>query len=66
VLSPEVIKYIKDDASSWEGEPIKRIAAEGQLMAYAHNGFWYAMDTLRDKMMLDHLWEGGRAPWKVW
>jgi glucose-1-phosphate cytidylyltransferase len=66
LLSPEVIKYINDDASSWEGEPIKRIAAEGQLMAYAHNGFWHAMDTLRDKMMLDQLWESGRAPWKVW
>lgn len=66
VLSPEVIGYIEGDTSSWEGEPIKRIAAEGQLMAYSHTGYWQAMDTLRDKMLLDHLWETGHAPWKVW
>jgi glucose-1-phosphate cytidylyltransferase len=66
VLSPKVIMYIKDDTSSWEGEPIKRIAAEGQLMAFVHDGFWQAMDTLRDKTILDGLWESGRAPWKVW
>ncbi len=66
VLSPKVMEYIEGDASSWEGEPIKKIANEGQLMAFVHNGFWQAMDTLRDKMTLDSLWEKGRAPWKVW
>lgn len=66
VLSPKVFDYIEGDASSWEGAPIKQIASAGQLMAFAHNGFWQAMDTLRDKTLLDSLWESGRAPWKVW
>ena len=66
VLSPKVIDYIEGDNSSWEGEPIKRIAQEGQLMAFAHNGFWQAMDTLREKTLLENLWDSGRAPWKVW
>lgn len=66
VLSPKVIDYIDGDNSSWEGEPIKRIAQEGQLMAFAHHGFWQAMDTLREKTLLDNLWDSGRAPWKVW
>lgn len=66
VLSPKVIDYIEGDNSSWEGEPIKRIAREGQLMAFAHNGFWQAMDTLREKTLLENLWDSGRAPWKVW
>jgi glucose-1-phosphate cytidylyltransferase len=66
VLSPKVLDYIDGDASSWEGAPIKEIASKGQLMAFVHNGFWQAMDTLRDKMLLDSLWDSGRAPWKVW
>jgi glucose-1-phosphate cytidylyltransferase len=66
VLSPKVFDYIEGDASSWEGAPIKEIANEGQLMAFVHSGFWQAMDTLRDKMLLDSLWDSGRAPWKVW
>ncbi|EKS36389.1 glucose-1-phosphate cytidylyltransferase [Afipia broomeae] len=66
VLSPKVLDYIEGDASSWEGAPIKEIANQGQLMAFVHNGFWQAMDTLRDKMLLDSLWGSGQAPWKVW
>ncbi len=66
VLSPKVIDYIDGDTSSWEGGPIKRIAEDGQLVAFLHDGFWQAMDTLRDKTVLDGLWESGHAPWKVW
>ncbi|WP_336810814.1 glucose-1-phosphate cytidylyltransferase [Bosea sp. MMO-172] len=66
VLSPKVLSYIEGDSSSWEGEPLMRIATDGQLMAYEHQGFWAAMDTLRDKNMLEELWGGGSAPWKAW
>ena len=66
VLSPEGLSYIEGDSSSWEVEPLMRIAAEGQLMAYEHHGFWAAMDTLRDKNMLEELWASGSAPWKAW
>jgi len=66
VLSPKVLSYIEGDSSSWEGEPLMRIATDGQLMAYEHHGFWAAMDTLRDKNMLEELWAGGSAPWKAW
>lgn len=66
VLSPKCIDLIAGDHSSWEGEPLTRLAAEGQLMAFAHDGFWQPMDTLREKNMLEELWTSGRAPWKVW
>lgn len=66
VLSPKVIDYIADDASVWEWEPMRRLAAEGQLSAYIHRGFWQPMDTLRDKNHLEELWASGTAPWKVW
>ena len=66
VLSPCCLDYIADDAASWEGEPLTRIAAEGQLIAFQHTGFWQPMDTLRDRNYLEELWESGRAPWKVW
>lgn len=66
VLSPSVIDYIADDASVWEREPLERLAAEGQLAAFKHGGFWQPMDTLRDKTHLEELWACGRAPWKVW
>ena len=65
VLEPKVIDYIKDDGTSWEGEPLKRIAAEGQLQAFYHDKFWQPMDTLRDKNHLEALWESGNAPWKT-
>jgi len=66
VLSPGVFEYIKGDHTTWEGEPLDRLAHEGQLGAFAHQGFWQPMDTLRDKMRLEELWNSGKAPWKVW
>ncbi|MFT3735692.1 MAG: glucose-1-phosphate cytidylyltransferase [Rhodocyclaceae bacterium] len=66
VLSPEVLDYLDGDACVWEREPLERLAAEGQLAAWQHTGFWQPMDTLRDKTMLEELWASGQAPWKVW
>jgi len=66
VLSPAVLDYIDGDHTVWEGEPLERLAHEGQLAAYAHEGFWHPMDTLRDKNQLEAMWSSGRAPWKVW
>jgi glucose-1-phosphate cytidylyltransferase len=66
VLSPEVARYIDDDATVWEQAPLKRLAQEEQLAAYRHRGFWYAVDTVRDKRHLQELWESGSAPWKLW
>lgn len=66
VLSPKVFDYIEDDATSWEGAPLERLSAEGELMAYEHDGFWQPMDTLRDKNYLEELWASGEAPWKCW
>ncbi len=66
VLQPEAIRLIKDDATSWELEPMTRLAAEGQLMSFEHTGFWQPMDTLREKNMLEDLWQSEQAPWKVW
>ena len=66
VLSPNCLKYVRDDQSSWEGEPLTKLAKENQLMAFEHAGFWQPMDTLRDKNMLEDLWQSGKAPWKVW
>ena len=66
VLSPKVLEYIDGDETSWEHEPLERLAAQGQLSAFLHRGFWHPMDTLRDKMHLEELWESGRAPWQVW
>ncbi len=66
VLSPKVIDYINADASIWEREPMERLAADGEIMAWRHRGFWQPMDTLRDKQHLEELWASGKAPWKVW
>ena len=66
VLSPAVLDYIEGDGTSWEGGPLKKLAADGQMMAFEHNGFWQPMDTLRDKNHLEQLWESGKAPWKIW
>ncbi|WP_430432539.1 glucose-1-phosphate cytidylyltransferase [Methyloversatilis sp.] len=66
VLNPSVIDGIAGDDTSWEGEPLMRLAADDRLRAYSHRGFWHAMDTLRDKNHLEELWRGGRAPWKCW
>jgi glucose-1-phosphate cytidylyltransferase len=66
VLSPQVIEYIDDDKTIWERAPMECLAEEGQLAAYQHQGFWQPMDTLRDKQLLEELWQSGHAPWKVW
>ena len=66
VLSPQVIDRIVDDATSWEAEPLSGLARDGQLSAFKHDGFWQPMDTLREKNLLNELWETGKAPWKVW
>lgn len=66
VLSPSVLSYIQGDAMPWEAQPLETLAREGQLMAFAHQGFWQAMDTLRDKTTLEELWQSGAAPWRVW
>lgn len=66
VLSPRVLDYIHDDGTLWEQEPLQRLAADGELMAWQHTGFWQPMDTLRDKANLEELWASGQAPWKVW
>jgi len=66
VLSPEVIKFIDSDNTSWENEPLTEIAMQGELKAFKHDGFWQPMDTLREKNQLNELWDTGIAPWKVW
>lgn len=66
VLEPGVFDYIDADHTQWEKEPMERLAAEGQLMAYRHDSFWQCMDTLREKHILEELWQRGNAPWKVW
>ncbi len=66
VLSPKVINYIEGDFSSWEGKPLASIASDGELMAFEHRGFWQAMDTLREKNLLEEMWQSGKAPWKLW
>lgn len=66
VLSPKVIDRIEGDETIWEQDPLKSLARDGQLMSYKHEGFWRPMDTLRDKKMLEKLWEENKAPWKVW
>jgi glucose-1-phosphate cytidylyltransferase len=66
VLSPKCLDRITDDTTSWELEPLTSLAADGQLMAFEHDGFWQPMDTLREKNLLEDLWHSGLAPWKVW
>lgn len=66
VLTPKVLEYLKDDSSVWEQAPLMSLAEDGDLMAYQHQGFWQPMDTLRDKHLLEELWESGKAPWKNW
>jgi glucose-1-phosphate cytidylyltransferase len=66
VLEPGVFDLIDGDACNWEREPVQKLAARDQLGVYRHAGFWQPMDTLRDKVLLDDLWNTGRAPWRVW
>jgi glucose-1-phosphate cytidylyltransferase len=66
VLEPQIFRYIEHDATQWEKEPLEGLARDGQLMAYRHDSFWQCMDTLREKYILEQLWNTGRAPWKLW
>jgi glucose-1-phosphate cytidylyltransferase len=66
VLSPKVFDYIQGDSTSWEREPLERLAGEHELSAFIHDGFWQPMDHLRDKVLLEELWSTGSAPWKIW
>jgi len=66
VLETPAVDYVTDDALFWEQTPLEKLADEGQLSAFKHRGFWYAMDTLRDKQVLDDYWKSGEAPWKIW
>ena len=66
VLSPKILDYITGDKTIWEREPLEQLAQEGDLAAFKHHGFWQPMDTLRDKVHLEELWQAGKAPWKVW
>ena len=66
VLEPAIFNYLEGDHSSLEADALERLAADHQLAAYRHDHFWQCMDTLRDKNLLERLWQGGKAPWKVW
>jgi glucose-1-phosphate cytidylyltransferase len=66
VLSPKCLGLISSEQTSWEVEPLTRLASSGELMAFEHKGFWQPMDTLREKNLLEELWSTGKAPWKVW
>jgi glucose-1-phosphate cytidylyltransferase len=66
VLEPGVIDYIEADSTVWEREPMENLARDGMLSAYRHHGYWQNMDTLRDKNLLEELWQSGKAPWKIW
>jgi glucose-1-phosphate cytidylyltransferase len=66
VLEPGVLDLVEGDDTIWERAPMEKLAASGELMAYRHDGFWQAMDTLRERRVLEDLWASGKAPWKVW
>jgi glucose-1-phosphate cytidylyltransferase len=66
VLSPKALNYIAGDSTAWEAGPLEQLAKADQLMAFEHHGFWQPMDTLREKNLLEELWQTGKAPWKVW
>jgi glucose-1-phosphate cytidylyltransferase len=65
-LQPKAISYVEDDDTAWERTPVERLARDGQLMGFRHNGFWSCMDTLREKNYLDQLWNSGSPPWRIW
>ena len=66
VLSPKVLNRVKKFDTIWEQDPLKSLALDGELMAFEHHGFWQPMDTLREKIQLEDLWEKNQAPWKTW
>jgi glucose-1-phosphate cytidylyltransferase len=66
VLSPDVGRYLSDDRTVWEQQPLRSLARERELACFCHDGFWHPMDTLRDRNDLQALWEDGTAPWRTW
>ncbi len=66
VLEPQIFEYIDGDQTQWEKEPLERLAKDGHLMAYRHTSFWQCMDTLREKRILEDLWQNGKPPWNIW
>jgi glucose-1-phosphate cytidylyltransferase len=66
VLNHNAIDYAEDDESIWERQAVKKLAADGELIGYRHDGFWSCMDTLKEKNLLEELWNSGKAPWKIW
>ncbi len=66
VLEPQIFDYLEDDNTVFETKPLERLVEEGQLMSYRHSGFWQCMDSLREKQLLEDMWESGKAPWKLW
>ena len=66
VLNKKIFKNLKDDFTVWEKEPLENLSKENQLVAFKHDGFWYPMDTMRDKVYLENLWDKNKAPWKIW
>jgi glucose-1-phosphate cytidylyltransferase len=66
VCEPGVMDFIAEDSTVWEQKPMERLAESSQLAAFRHTGFWHAMDTLRDRMVLEKMWAAGNAPWKKW
>ena len=65
-MSPKVIDYINNDQTVWELEPLQKLAKEGNIGLFIHKGFWQPMDTLREKNLLEDLWNKNKAPWKIW
>ncbi len=66
VLEPSVLNYIEDDSTTWESTPLEFLSSKGELNVFKHHGFWSSMDTIRDKLFLNDLWQTGNAPWKIW
>ena len=66
VLKPGIFNFLENESSVWEKKPLTEMTKRNQVVAFKHNGFWHAMDTVRDKVLLDNLWENGEAPWKIW
>ena len=66
MMNPEIFGYLRDDATVFEKEPMERLVSEGQLMSFFHDGFWQCMDTQREMLLLEKMWQSGKAPWKVW
>lgn len=66
VVEPDALDYIAGDSTVWEKEPLESLSRDGMVSAFRHDGFWHPMDTLRDKNVLEEMWESGKAPWKIW